>query len=82
MRVQLECENDIWLQVNIPDTVTTDSFLDKVSQVERVIAREKRHTHTPLPHFKESTSKSGVDNRLEHLEDSMQKIISLIDGSN
>lgn len=85
MKVHLECADDIWLQANIPDKVTIDNFLDKVSQIERVIARDKKHHHEPLPHFKEEqeTKKpSSVDGRLDHLEQSTQRIIELLDGLN
>lgn len=83
MKVQLECADDIWLQVNIPDKVTIDSFLERVAQIERVIARDQKHHHEPLPHFGESKKQDkpeGVDGRLDHLEHSTQRIIELLDG--
>jgi hypothetical protein len=80
MKVQLECVDDIWLQVTIPDKVTVDSFLEKVSQIEHIIARDRKHHHEPLPAFEEHQQKRGVDGRLDHLERSTQRIIELLDG--
>lgn len=84
MKVQLECADDIWLQVNVPDKVTIDSFLEKVSQIEHVIARDRKHHHEPLPAFEEKqvTASQGVDGRLEHLEQSTKRIIDLLDNLN
>ncbi|MFT4250020.1 MAG: hypothetical protein ACMXYD_01525 [Candidatus Woesearchaeota archaeon] len=79
MKVHLEAAQDIWLQVTIPDKVTIDSFLEKVEQIEHVIARKKSSSPPPaLPTIKEPSS--GVDARLNHLEESTQKIISLLDN--
>lgn len=85
MKVQLQCADDIWLQVNIPDKVSIDSFIEKVEQIEHVVARNKKSTRQPLPSLSTSQSapekkSSSVDDRLEHLESSTQKIIDLLDN--
>jgi hypothetical protein len=85
MKVQLEAAEDIWLQVNIPDKVSIDSFLERVEQLEHVIARDKKSsTNHQLPSLETSKKPAkkaeGVDDRIAHLEKSTQKIIDLLDG--
>lgn len=84
MKVQLECADDIWLQVSIPDTVNVDSFLEKVKQIEHVIARDRKPQSAPAPRSYEEPKKApeDVDGRLDHLEQSTQKIIDLLDRIN
>ena len=80
MKVQLQCADDIWLQANIPDKVSIDSFLEKVAQIEQVIARDKKPSREPLPPLQTKPKTENVDDRLNHLEQSTQKIISLLDN--
>ena len=85
MQVELECADDIWLKVNIPDTVNIDTFLEKVKQIEHVIARERKPQPSLPQNFRhpaEQKSEEDVDERLDHLEQSTQKIIDLLDRIN
>lgn len=86
MDVQLRCAEDISIQVHIPTRITVEEFLEKVSRLEQVIARNKPTSASrkaapasePLPRFEES--QAPVDDRLANLEQSTQQIMDLLDG--
>ncbi len=75
MKVHLECAEDIWLQVVIPDVVSIDSFLERVQQIEHVIARDRSTPRVEIPR-----KSPDVQDRLHQLEASTEKIISLLDS--